>query len=212
MFFPGPIVGFVYDNYGPKPLLLFGTFFHVFGLMMTSICKEYWQFVLAQGICSPLGLNAIFAAAMNSTSSWFLKKRGAAFGVQAAGSGLGGVIFPIMTSRLIPRVGFGWTMRISAFLILGLLVLAFGTIESRLPPKKRNWELKVFAEPWKDVRFILTTAASFFFFMGVFIPINFIEVMAAASGMSHQLATYLISILNAARYAPEPVFPFSFLL
>jgi MFS family permease len=199
MFLPGPLNGFVYDNYGPRPLLIFGAFFHVFGLMMTSLCQEYWQFVLAQGICSPLGLNAIFSAATNSVASWFLKKRGAAFGIQAAGSGLGGVIFPIMTSHLIPRVGFGWTMRICAFLILGLLILASGTVESRLPPKKRPFELKVFAEPWKDLRYILTTIASFLFFMGVFVPINFIEVQAAANGMSHHLATYLISILNAAR-------------
>ncbi len=32
MFLPGPIVGWVNDNYGPKPLVFFGTFFHVFGI------------------------------------------------------------------------------------------------------------------------------------------------------------------------------------
>jgi len=46
MFLPGPIVGWVFDNYGPRYLLLFGTFFHVFGLMMTSLCTEYYQFIL----------------------------------------------------------------------------------------------------------------------------------------------------------------------
>jgi MFS family permease len=199
MFFPGPMVGFFYDNYGPKYLLLFGTFFHVFGLMMTSLCTEYWHFILAQGICSPLGLNCIFNAATNTTVTWFFKKRGAAFGIMAAGSGLGGIIFPIMTSHLIPKVGFGWTMRICAFLILGLLIVAFATIKSRLPPKPRSLEIGVFIEPLKDIRFILMLISSFTFFMGLFIPINFIEVQAAANGMGAQLATYLISILNAAR-------------
>lgn len=32
MFLPGPIVGWVNDNHGPKYLLIFGTFFHVLGL------------------------------------------------------------------------------------------------------------------------------------------------------------------------------------
>ena len=32
MFLPGPIVGFVNDNYGVKPLIYFGTLFHVLGL------------------------------------------------------------------------------------------------------------------------------------------------------------------------------------
>jgi hypothetical protein len=52
MFFPGPIVGWVFDNYGPKYILIFGTFFHVFGLMMTSLCTEYYQLILAQAVCS----------------------------------------------------------------------------------------------------------------------------------------------------------------
>ena len=32
MFLPGPLVGWVNDNYGAKPLIVFGTLFHVFGL------------------------------------------------------------------------------------------------------------------------------------------------------------------------------------
>lgn len=37
MFLGGPIFGKVFDNYGPRYLLLAGTFFHVFGLMTTSL-------------------------------------------------------------------------------------------------------------------------------------------------------------------------------
>jgi MFS family permease len=111
MFFPGPIVGWVFDNYGPKYILIFGTFFHVFGLMMTSLCTEYYQLILAQAVCSPLGLNCIFQAGTSTIPQWFFKKRGLAFGIMAAGSGLGGIIFPIMATHLIPEVGFGWTLR-----------------------------------------------------------------------------------------------------
>jgi MFS family permease len=199
MFFPGPIVGWVYDNHGPKYLILFGTFFHVLGLMMTSLCTEYYQFILAQGICSPLGLNCIFQAGTSTIPTWFLKKRGLAFGIMAAGSGLGGIIFPIMASHLIPEVGFGWTMRIIAFVILGLMIVASFTVTSRLPPKPRPFELRVFIEPFKDVKFVLCTASSFFFFMGLFIPINFIEIQAIHYGMSTRLAGYLLAILNAMR-------------
>ncbi|KAJ4293269.1 hypothetical protein N0V90_008551 [Kalmusia sp. IMI 367209] len=198
MFFPGPIVGFLYDNHGPKYLIIAGTFFHVLGLMMTSLCKEYWQFILAQGICSPLGLNCIFNAAVSSLPTWFLKKRGLAYGVVAAGSGLGGIIFPIMASHLIPQIGFGWTMRTFAFMILGLMLIAFATVKSRLPPKTRAFELKVFIEPFQDLRFTVMVVAAFIFFLGLFIPINFIEVEAMANGMSTHLASYLLAVLNAA--------------
>lgn len=172
----------------------------MFGLMMTSLCTTYWQFILAQGICSPLGLNCIFNAGLNTIPTWFLKKRGLAFGMMAAGSGLGGVIFPIMASHLIPRIGFGWTMRTFGFVILALLFIAIATVKSRLPPRPRKWQLAVFLEPFKDTRYTLTLIPSFFFFFGLFVPINYIEVQALSSGMSQRLAGYMISILNAARY------------
>ncbi|KAF2202891.1 MFS general substrate transporter [Delitschia confertaspora ATCC 74209] len=197
MFVPGPIVGFLYDNHGPRYLLLFGTFMHVFGLMMTSLCSKYYQFILAQGICSPLGLNCIFTAATSSVTTWFFKKRGAAYGIMAAGSGLGGIIFPIMVSHLIPEVGYAWTMRISGFLILGLLTVALLTVRSRLPPRRRDFKLAHFLEPFKDRRWTFLAGASFLFFMGMFIPINFIEVQSLANGMSQKMASYLIPILNA---------------
>lgn len=94
MFLGGPIFGKVFDNYGPRWLLLGGSIAHVFGLMMTSLATEYYQFVLAQGICSAFGASAIFYSAMSSVGTWFFRNRAASFGVMASGSSLGGVILP----------------------------------------------------------------------------------------------------------------------
>ena len=197
MYFPGPIVGWAFDNYGPNDLLVFGTFFNMFGLLMTSLCQEYYQFILAQAICSPLSLNCIFNAATGTTPTWFLKKRGAAHGILTAGSGLGGIIIPIMASNLIPKIGFSWTMRAVAFMLLGLLIVASLTIKSRLPPHPRPLRFEVFLEPFTDARFNLLTPSFFLFFMGVFIQINFTEVQAIANGMSVRLASYLLAVLKA---------------
>jgi hypothetical protein len=56
----GPFVGKIFDDYGPRYLLLAGTFFHVFGLMMTSVSKKYYQFLLSQAICSAIGASCVF--------------------------------------------------------------------------------------------------------------------------------------------------------
>ncbi len=53
-------MGKLYDSYGPRYLILGGTFMHVFGLMMASISTEYYQFMLSQGVCSAIGVAAIF--------------------------------------------------------------------------------------------------------------------------------------------------------
>ncbi|PQE19424.1 monocarboxylate permease protein [Rutstroemia sp. NJR-2017a BBW] len=126
LFAGGWIYGKLFDSYGPRYLLLVGSLLHVFGLMMTSLSSKYYQFFLAQSLCSSAGASAVFYASMNSVSTWFMKKRATAMGIIASGSSLGGVILPIMVNRLIPQIGFGWTMRAVAFIILGLLIIANG--------------------------------------------------------------------------------------
>lgn len=94
MFVGGIPFGKIFDSYGPRYLLLGGTLVHIFGVMMISISKTYYQFLLSQGICSALGASAIFYAANNSVSTWFLKRRALAIGVAFSGASMGGVIIP----------------------------------------------------------------------------------------------------------------------
>ncbi|PWY76493.1 riboflavin transporter MCH5 [Aspergillus sclerotioniger CBS 115572] len=197
MFLGAPVFGKIFDNFGPRYMLLAGTVCHVLGLMMTSLASKYYQFFLAQAILSALGASALFYGCLNPIGTWFFKKRAFAFGIIAAGASLAGVILPIMIARLIPRVGFGWSMRAVAFLFLGLLAISNLTIRSRLPPKPTPVALNQFLVPFTELPFLCVALGSFFFFWGVFLPTNFIILEAQHDGMSHGLSEYLLSILNA---------------
>ncbi|KAF4630597.1 hypothetical protein G7Y89_g7545 [Cudoniella acicularis] len=197
MFLGGPIYGKAFDNYGPRYLLLFGTIAHVFGLMMASLSTQYYQLLLSQGVVSSLGASAIFYAAMSSVGTWFFKNRAAAFGIMASGSSLGGVVIPIMVSKLIPQIGFPWTMRAAAFMILGMLIIANLTVKSRLTPKPKKVDVMEFIRPLKEPAFALVCLGAFMFFFGTFLPFNYIILQAQKDGMSANLSLYLISILNA---------------
>jgi MFS family permease len=199
MFFFGPVVGKLYDNYGPRWLLLAGSFMHVFGLMMTSLSTEYYQFFLAQSVLSAVGASAIFYCAMSSVGTWFFKYRATAFGVMASGSSLGGVVLPIMVTKLIPQIGFPWAMRSVAFTFLGLLIIANSTIKSRLAPQKKPVNIMDFVRPFGDMTFLLTTSGSWMFFFGMFLPFTYVILQAQAVGMDPELSQYLIPILNAVR-------------
>lgn len=94
MYAAAPIFGKIFDDHGPKPLLYFGTFAHVFGLMMTSLTSKYYQIFLAQSICSALGASALFYAGTNPVGTWFWNRRALAFGIVSAGSSLSGCILP----------------------------------------------------------------------------------------------------------------------
>ncbi|KAI9726857.1 MAG: hypothetical protein M1834_001481 [Cirrosporium novae-zelandiae] len=193
----GPIVGKIFDNYGPRYLLLTGSFLHVFGLMMTSLSTKYYQFILAQGICSPLGASMIFYPGMSSAMTWFFHRRALALGIVASGSSMGGVVMPIMVNHLITELGFAWSMRISGFLFLFLLIIANLTVKSRIPPHPKTIKIMDFIRPLSELPFLLLVIGSFFFFFGMFLPFNYIILDAIAHGMSANLAGYLVSILNA---------------
>jgi hypothetical protein len=135
-----------------------GSFLHVSGLIMASISKEYYQFLLSQAVCSSIDASMVFYSAFSATISWFFEKRAMAVGIAAAGSSLEGVIFPIMVSRLMVEVGFGWAMRICAFLILGLLSVADLFIKSRIPPYPRPVKLMDFFTPPTEPAFALLTS------------------------------------------------------
>jgi MFS family permease len=103
-----------------------------------------------------------------------------------------------MVNRLVDRIGFGWTMRAVAFLLLGIVLIGNLTIKSRLPPAKRPLRFMDFITPYTEPVFFFMTTGVFFVYMGGFLPFSFIVVQARAQGMSTSLAQYLVAILNAA--------------
>lgn len=79
-----------------------------------------------------------------------------------------------MVTKLIVQIHFAWTMRVCAFLILGLLIIANLTVKSRLSPKPRKLDVMEFVRPLKEPAFALVCIASFFFFFGTFLPFNYV--------------------------------------
>lgn len=148
-------------------------------------------------------------AAINVIPGWFDKKRGAAYGIVTSGSSIGGVIFPIMIERLISEVGYGWAMRIAAFMILLMLIVSSLTIKSRFAPTPQSLSRDALLQPFREVKMVLLVAGFALLTFGIFIPINFLVIEAIAKGMNPGLAQYLVAILNAGRYAYISSLPYS---
>jgi len=87
--FVGALTGPVYDAGYFRELLLGGSFFVVLGQMMLSLCKEYYQVILAQAICVGIGAGCLFVPSVAILSTYFSTKIAGAMGIAAAGSSLG---------------------------------------------------------------------------------------------------------------------------
>lgn len=199
MFFAGPIAGKLFDNYGPRYILLSGSILQVFGLMMTSLSSKYYQIFLAQGLVAGFGGSFIFFSCVAPIPTYFYAKRGAALGIVSTGSSIGGVVFPIMLRKIIPRVGFGWAMRIVAFTIMGLLIITNLFVKSRLKPHPKPVKASDLWKPMTELPFAMMVLGSVFFNFGTYIPYNFIMLHARKYGMDLDLVTYLLPIMSGAR-------------
>lgn len=166
---------------------------------MTSISTEYYQFLLAQGLCSSLGASLVFYPALSCTATWFQKRRALAFGIVSSGSSVGGIVFPTMLARLLPAIGFGWSVRVSALLVFVMLLVGNLTIRSRIKPVPRPVTLDDYVEPFGELPFVLLALASCAGFFAMFIPINYIIVQAQEAGVDPNMAGYLLTIMNAGR-------------
>lgn len=136
LFFIGTFTGRLTDAGYFRSLFVTGVVLIIVGMLATSFCTEYWHFILAQGICLGLGNGFVFCPTMAITGTYFSKKRSLAFGLTAAGSVVGGLIFPTMVRQLLPKIGFPWTIRAIALIQLVTLVVSGILMKPWVPPRR----------------------------------------------------------------------------
>jgi MFS family permease len=166
-------------------------------MMMLSLCKTYWQFMIVQGVLMGILMGLLQFPAFAAVSQYFQKKRAAALGLAVSGSSIGGIIIPIVLSKLLngTSLGFGWSVRIIGFIILPFMAFSCVTVKARLPPRVSQFWL---TSAYKSTNFLMLILGLFFMFIGMTTPLFYLPTYAVSQGMGTTLSGYLLSILNAA--------------
>ncbi|KAL7940418.1 major facilitator superfamily domain-containing protein [Trichoderma barbatum] len=196
LFIGGVVTGPIYDAGHLRGLVIVGSICSVFGLMMTSICKKYWELILAQGLVMGLGAGCLLLPSIAVMPQYYTSRRALATGIGAAGSGVGGIIYPIIFRQLQPRIGFEWTTRAMAFIMLATLMIPITVMRAKsFPSMPRPW---VDPKVLRNIPFVLFTVAEFFGFMGMYIPFYYISSYGAGKNIVDlNVAFYLLAIMNA---------------
>jgi MFS family permease len=134
---------------------------------------------------------------MNCVHGWFSTKRSTAFGIVMTGASVGGILLPVMLTRLIRELGFPWSMRISAFAILFLLAIANLTLRSYPHARPPRPSRSAFLKPFTEIEFVLVAVGFLCLTYGIFVPIDFLPAQALHAGMSRTLSQDLVPIFNA---------------
>ena len=112
-----PLAGWLYDRWGARIMVPAGGLILGTALALTGQATAPWHYYVSLGVLGAAGIAGVMTPAAAIVGRWFVRSRGAAMGLIAAGSSASAVIFYPLNTWLI--VTLGWR---EALLVFGLVV------------------------------------------------------------------------------------------
>ncbi|KAK5677622.1 hypothetical protein LTR17_027703 [Elasticomyces elasticus] len=199
VFFFAPAAGILADKVGPQIPIAAGSVLLVVAVFMVSLCREYYQFFLAQALLLGIGCSLIAIPASGVVPQYFKRNRALVSGISVGGSSLGGIIWPIAFNEMLHHddLGFPWSMRIAGFVMIPLPApkeKVHASAEAGQAGVVHDAD--AMAPPKKDLSAL--TKAPFILLCAGLIPLFYVATYAVSIGFSTNLAFYLVSIVNGA--------------
>ncbi|KAF9073362.1 monocarboxylate permease [Rhodocollybia butyracea] len=190
-----------FRRHRPRYLIPLSGVITVFSLFMLSITKpeKVYQQFLSQSVLFSLGAGISFFPLLGLMSHWFKGKLPYAVGCLTSGASVGGVIFPIMMAKLIPKIGFGWTIRIFAFITLACFTIGTVTIKQRRPSKPFPTSASALFDfdAFKDPCYMFLVLGCWFSVFAVFNPFFYVGLSAEIANPNSSVNGYYLPILCA---------------
>nr|GAT48808.1 monocarboxylate permease-like protein [Mycena chlorophos] len=195
------VSGAVFDALGPRLMIPLSGFVASFALFMLSItqAQHIYQQYLTHAVLYALGATFAFFPSIAVCAHWFKRKIAFALSFPIAAAGLGGIIFPAILNQLLPRIGWGWSVRVIAFVVLFCFIIGSLTITTPRPPKPlpRLSQLLAF-RAFRDPVFVCLCLGGWCGIISVFNPIFYVGLYGeVASGGPTSLTQYYLAILCA---------------
>ncbi|KAJ5699875.1 hypothetical protein N7536_002888 [Penicillium majusculum] len=168
-------------------------------LGLSSLATNTNHLIVTQGIFYALGGSIAYAPCILLMEEWFDRRKGLAFGVMWAGTGIGGVVLPIVMEQLLGKYGFRITLRGFAVVLFILTAPLVYFVKPRVPiPNNRP------SPPAPNFRFMFTSTFAIFEFcntveaLGFFLPSIYLPTYAGMIGASTSLQALTVILFNLA--------------
>lgn len=200
-------------QYSPRRVVWVGGFVFALALFLASVSQALWQFILTQGLLLGIGTCLTYMPSVTVAPTWFSLHRGLAMGIILAGTGVGGVVWPLAFRSLIANVGFRNTLRITGGISLiiiwtsGLFLRWPDSYMTRLQTENTTTSrttTSIFRLPLVDWR-VARTRKFFAHALGAalqsaayYTPVFFFASFARTLGYSQSTSANFIAVSNAA--------------
>ncbi|OJD28972.1 mfs monocarboxylate transporter [Diplodia corticola] len=168
LFFLGTLSGKAMDAGHFRSLLILGCSFQIVAVFSTSFVTQYWQLLLSQGVAQGIGNGLLFTPCVALVSTYFTKFRAFALSLAACGAPVGGIVFPVLSRQLAPRIGYPWAIRIMGFVILFNCVVIVLLARPRSFTQRKGQPL-IDVHAFKEPTYLLFAVGIFFTLWGVYI-------------------------------------------
>lgn len=195
----------LFESYGSRVCFSVGIAFFTLGYISMSESTKLYQFILCS-VATGTGLSFVFASSIGIIGHYFRKRRAFCLGIGFSGGAVGGIVFPIVMRSLFPKIGFGWTIRVLAFIIISLFLVDLALTSDRRKEINANSELATFYQKtvgkiklgaFKEKTFtalVIAMACNSFTFL---ITLTYVVSYSVAAGYSYHASTNLTVIMNA---------------
>ncbi|RDL40574.1 uncharacterized protein BP5553_00553 [Venustampulla echinocandica] len=198
-----PIVTVIARRCGIHVPMLIGITLHTTGFIMASFATRIWHLYLTQGILVGFGVGLIYIPSMAIPSQWFLHRRSLANGISAAGSGIGGLMFSLMTRGAISNISLAWALRITGIVSGVMNLLATIVIRSRnniIQPKQHPFDIALL----RRYEVILVLGWAFVSMLGYIILLFSMSDFAYSIGLDDSQAANATALLNLGAALTRP--------
>ena len=108
------------------------------GTGVSSLSQNVAHLILTQGVLYAIGGSIAYCPTILFVNEWFIKRRGLAFGVMWAGTGVAGVILPLVLQHLLSTYGFRTTLRIWSITLFVFTLPLLYFVKPRLPTSQSH--------------------------------------------------------------------------
>jgi cyanate permease len=132
---PSPFYGVLVAKFKPRFTIIVGNFLAAVGIAGVYLVQEVWHIYLLYILIGLGGGFGGYIASATVANNWFIRKRSLALGIFTACAGLGGFVFPPLTTALIDAIGWRETWLVLAGLVFVVPVVIGGVILVRNRPE-----------------------------------------------------------------------------
>ena len=198
-----PLATRIIHVYGTRTCLHLGVFFETLSLIGASFAKKKYQIILAQGFCFGWGMGFLFVGSVGIIAQWFTKRRSVANSIAAAGSGLGGLMYSLVTQRVIDKNGLPWAFRVLGICTFAVNLTASNLIRDRnkqTGSRHKSFDMSLLRKP----EFLLLQGWSWFSMFGYTILLFSLPSYGRSIGLNAQQSSILGAILNLGQMLGRP--------